>query len=511
MINIDIGNSQMYNKDINFIGVFYMKRTLSALLAALLLTGCTDSVESNISEGAAQTTEQSASAVQSTTDATSAEPVDTVTPPTEKDRLLQLIRDDIIADDPNASPNLAVIFFEDFYGDGTKDLIAADGGMEIHDGEAFYYGDLWQVTKGENYAHRMRADDGSCAMTSFKRLSAGDDELISFELYSETSEYNTTELWAHNKSWFSRVLVDGTAQLEITQTDDCEFTAFSTGYGASTDGTGRIYLPYELHYNSSRNYMEPYLLREITFDELNGYGQSFLDMIASDGGKVTSCYLSENDTLVINYTVGEQLRYVLCKLENDTLCVDMDDGNLGNYPVDITFEQQRLERLILDSIPEEDKKEGLTHSVVATHFADIDGDGAEDLLAAVSWAEHEYSGYGDIWFASGDTAVYLEACAFSDYFRHTPDGTFLRLTVPGPYHPSDAWVHIHNSTAVNAMPEGYYSLDCMYYSESDGYYYGFSNSALYLSDMGIEPRSYKHRMTFDKESRRLVIAETTAQ
>ena len=257
-----------------------MKRTIFIILAALLLSGCADSGESVFPETADTSAAQTSSAVQtsSTAQTTATEETAEALPePLPQDSLIQLIRKRIAESDPDASPDVVTVFYEDFDGDGSKDLIAADGGMEIYDGEAYYYGNLWEVSEGDSFAYKFRASDNS-AMTGFKRLTAGGDELFSFELYSDTSEYNKTELWSYNGASYSRIQGNGSASLCITQTDDCEFTAFATGYGANTDGTGRVYLPYDLHYDSINDRLVKYRYREITFDEYLeyccGFGQS---------------------------------------------------------------------------------------------------------------------------------------------------------------------------------------------------------------------------------------------
>lgn len=483
-----------------------MKRTISAILAVLLLTGCADSLESSAPEVTTSAAEQTTSIPQTATqtEITPAEPVDTVTPPTAKDELLQLIRDRITEDDPNASPVLSAIFFKDFDGDGSRELIAADGGMEIYDGEAYYYGGLWHISEDEIYPHLLRDSDGS-ALTDFKQLTADGDKLFSYELYSD-AEYNRTELWKYNvrSERFNKVSINGTASLHITQTEDCEFTAFSTGYGAKTDGTGRIYLPYELHYDSTNCRLVQYRYREITFDELLEYtnycGKSILYMIAANGNHINSYYLSENNKLVINYTVGDQLRYAI----GINLAIDMDEGNIGNFPVDITFEQQRLEQLILDSIPEE--KQISDGEIVYSLFGDLDGDGTEEIVSAYADAGRTNDLWCYVWFASRDTVEFVGSGAVGGTMT-TPDGTFLYFPRVGPMKTAYDLMYIHDSRIYNAMPDGGVEYIC--YDEENGYYYAELSGYYYdeINDIH-EYYYYDIYMSFDHESKKLVVTET---
>ena len=345
---------------------------------------------------------------------------------------------------------------------------------------------------------------GSNTMTDFRQLSAGGDVLISCELYSDTSEYNKTLLWDCSTAWLSRVYTNGTAQLNITQNDDCEFTAFSTGYGANTDGTGRIYLPYDLHYNSSANILTQYPLREITFDEFLEYtnycGKSILYMIAANGSDINSYYISENNKLVINYTVGDQLRYAI----GVDLVIDMNEGNLGNFPVDITFEQQRLEQLILDSIDEEHKlSDG---EIVYSLFGDLDGDGTEEIVSAYANAGRTNDQWCYVWFASEDTVEFVGSGAVGDTIN-TPDGTFLYFPRVGPMHTVYDLLYIQDSRIYNAMPDG--GMNYIYYDEESGCYLAARNSFYNNEESGmLEQYLWDYRMNFDHESKKLVITNT---
>lgn len=481
-----------------------MKRTISAILAALLLTGCAESVDNSAPEVTTSAAEQTTSILQTTTqtEITPAEPVDTVTPPTAKDELLQLIRGRITEDDPNTTPALATVMYGDINGDGDKELIAADGGMEIHDGKEYYYGTLWHVCEHNKNPVRM-TEIGSNTMTDFRQLSAGGDVLISCELYSDTSEYNKTLLWDCSTAWISRVYIDGTAQLNITQTDDCEFTAYYTGYGANTDGTGRIYLPYDLHYNSSANIMTQYPLREITFDEFLEYtnycGKSILYMIAANGSNINSCYLSENDKLVINYTVGDQLRYAI----GIDLVIDMNENNLGNYPVDITLEQQRLEQLILDNIPEEKRLDD--GEIVYSLFGDLDGDGSEEIVSAYANAGRTNDQWCYVWFASGDTVEFVGSGAVGNTLN-TPDGTFLYFPRVGPMGTVYDLLYIHDSRIYNAMPDG--GMNYIYYDKESGCYLAERGGFYDNEESGmLEQYHWDYRMSFDHESKKLVFTD----
>ena len=485
-----------------------MKRTISAILAALLLTGCADSLDSSAPEVTTSAAEQTTSAPQTTTQTEQAEiipaePVDTVTPPTAKDELLQLIRNRITEDDPNASPVLSAIFFEDFDGDGSRELIAADGGMEIYDEKAYYYGGLWHISEDEIYPHPLRDSDSS-ALTDFKRLTADGDNLFSYELYSD-AEYNRTELWKYNvrSERFNKVSINGTASLHITQTEDCEFTAFSTGYGANTDGTGRIYLPYELHYDSTNCRLVQYRYREITFDEFHEHtnycGKSILYMIAANGNNINSYYLSENNNIVINYTVGDQLRYAI----GINLAIDMNENNLGNYPVDITFEQQRLEQLILDSIPEE--KQISDGEIVYSLFGDLDGDGTEEIVSAYTNAGGINDLWCYIWFASGDTVEFVGSGAVGDTIT-TPDGTFLYFPRVGPMGTVYDLLYIHDSRIYNAMPDG--GMNYIYYDKESGCYLAERSGFYDNEESGmLEQYHWDYRMSFDHESKKLVFTD----
>ena len=230
-------------------------------------------------------------------------------------------------------------------------------------------------------------------------------------------------------------------------------------------------------------------------------------MILNDNedSKINSYYLSENNKLVINYAVGEQLRYALCKWENGPSTVDMDENNLGNYPVDITFEQQRLEGLILDSIPED--KQLADGKIVYSLFGDLDGDGTEEIVSAYTNADRVNDLWCGVWFASGDTAEFIGSGAVGNTFS-TPDGTFLYFPRVGPMQTAYDLMYIHDSRIYNVMPDGG-CVDYIYYDEESGYYLAQYGTTFDNQENGtIEQYLWDICMSFDHESKKLVVIKT---
>ncbi len=119
-------------------------------------------------------------------------------------------------------------------------------------------------------------------------------------------------------------------------------------------------------------------------------------------------------------------------------------------------EQTRLERLILDSIPEEDRRGGW--ELIKPIFGDLDGDGTEELIAIYGDPDDSEKelGFGDVWFASEDEAEKLGGTWYSDEPLYEIGGNvFLNVMTPGLWGQSYSLIRIAYGNAESAMPVDY--------------------------------------------------------
>ncbi len=119
-------------------------------------------------------------------------------------------------------------------------------------------------------------------------------------------------------------------------------------------------------------------------------------------------------------------------------------------------EQARLEKLILDSIPDENRRD--EWELIKPIFGDIDGDGAEELIAIYGDPNDREKelGFGNVWFASEDEAVKLSGTWYSDEPLYKIGGKlFLNVMTPGLWGQSYSLIRIAYGNAKSAMPVDY--------------------------------------------------------
>ena len=490
-----------------------MKKALCIIIGALLLTACggdsvsadgvqtseqsaieTDSATAETEQAARQTTEQAAELPDETAEQPTDPTADAAEPHPEKSAA-QLSMERLILDkaaESGAQGELFPIYFGD--PDGGEMLVAILGSMEEHDGKPYYYGSLWIAD--DDYAMDMfgyhRIDALGNVLTDIAVLSAGGDSLLSVT-FEQGAEYGSVMLWEMSGSWLHPVDILGCTSVGIAQTEDCGFTAIKTEYGAYSDGTGRTYKPYRYTYDPESKALRQHLLRQATWEQVSALDGA--DAIAErlGGGEVCDYLLTKEGELYINYTLGRENRYLCYETVNGSLSDITPEDNLGHYAADVTFEQARLEQLILDSVPEEQRRDGYT--IGSTLFGDFDGDGIEELAAVY--------GIWDIWFASGDSA---EQMANGELLglTNTADGTFLNFYTPGTIGGVNAWYHLQNSTLVCSQPEDNYSSRIYYSHDADTY------CAEIIVGMDEEHGGWLWEtvtVEFDKEKRRFVIID----
>ncbi len=469
-----------------------MKRALCILAGALLLTGCGGEEASKMS--CAESIDSSSdSSIYETADVVSvtAEPPETAEPVSEKSGAQSEMERNILerAAEDGIQGEIFPIAFGDLDGSGMEMLLAVLGSMEEHDGKEYYYGDVWAADDGWVYdvLDHINIDTDACALTDMGIIHAGGDVLFTCT-FDQGAEYGITALWRVDKGRLDRVNVNGCTSVGIVQTEDCEFTAIKTGYGAYTDGTGRIYKTYRYTYDPESRSLKQHLLREATWEQISGF-EGTDGISARLDGEVCGYLLTDEGELYINYIRGR---------ENRSLCYDVADGALvevadeaGHYEADVTFEQSRLERLILDSVPEEDRRDG--YGIGDTLFGDFDGDGTEELAAIY--------GAWDIWFASGSNAEHMN-CGELVGVTHTSDGTFMNFYTPGIIGGVTAWYHLQDSTLVCSQPQDWYSAQI--FRSEDGSYcaeilVGHDEEHGYLWDTVA--------LTFNKEKRQFEFIE----
>lgn len=136
-----------------------------------------------------------------------------------------------------------------------------------------------------------------------------------------------------------------------------------------------------------------------------------------------------------------------------------------NEPTENT-EHVRLEKLILDSIPDEDRQS--ENELIKPIFGDLDGDGAEELIAIYgdpNDVEKEF-GFGDVWFASEDEAKKLQGTWYSDEPIYNIGGeVFLNVMTPGLWGQSYSLIRIAYGNAESAMPVDYSFCEGWEYDE----------------------------------------------
>ncbi len=136
-----------------------------------------------------------------------------------------------------------------------------------------------------------------------------------------------------------------------------------------------------------------------------------------------------------------------------------------NEPTENT-EHVRLEKLILDSIPDEDRQS--ENELIKPIFGDLDGDGAEELIAIYgdpNDVEKEF-GFGDVWFASEDEAKKLQGTWYSDEPIYNIGGeVFLNVMTPGLWGQSFSLIRIAYGNAESAMPVDYSFCEGWEYDE----------------------------------------------
>lgn len=435
-----------------------MKRALCILISTLLLSGCGGEEVQQITR-AESIDSSSDSGIYETADVApvTAEQPETAEPASEKSGGQLEMEQNILerAPEDGIQGELFPIAFGDLDGSGTEMLVAVLGSMEEYDGKAYYHGDIWAADEGWAYdvLDQINIDTKACALTDMGVIRAGGDVLFTCT-FDQGAEYGITALWRVDDGRLDRVNINGCTAVGIAQAEDCEFTAIKTGYGAYTDGTGRIYKTYRYTYDPISRSLEQHLLREVTWEQISGFEGA--DSISERlDGEIYGYLLTNDGELYINYIRGR---------ENRSLCYDIVDGALveasdeaGHYEADVTFEQARLEQLILDSVPEEDRRDG--YGIGDTLFGDFDGDGTEELAAIY--------GAWDIWFASGDHAEHMN-CGELVGVTQTSDGTFMNFYTPGVIGGVTAWYHLQDSTLVCSQPQDWYSAH-IFISE-DGQY-----------------------------------------
>ncbi len=143
-----------------------------------------------------------------------------------------------------------------------------------------------------------------------------------------------------------------------------------------------------------------------------------------------------------------------------TTCEESDSEPTENT------EQARLERLILGSIPDEDRRGG--NELIKPIFGDLDGNGAEELIAIYGDPnDHDKElGFGDIWFASEDEAEKLSGTWYSDEPIYVIGGEiFLNVMTPGLWGQSYSLIRIAYGNAESAMPVDYSFCEGWEYDE----------------------------------------------
>lgn len=129
-------------------------------------------------------------------------------------------------------------------------------------------------------------------------------------------------------------------------------------------------------------------------------------------------------------------------------------------------EQARLEKLILDSIPDEDRCDG--NELIKRIFGDLDGDGTEELIAIYGDPNDcvKEQGFGDVWFASEDEAEKLSGMWYSDEPLYEIGGKlFLNVMTPGLWGQSYSLIRIAYGNAKSAMPVDYSFCESWDYDE----------------------------------------------
>ena len=171
----------------------------------------------------------------------------------------------------------------------------------------------------------------------------------------------------------------------------------------------------------------------------------------------------------------------------------------ADKPIEKSAEQLRLERLVLDSIPSDEVREG--YALNSVLFGDLDGDSTEELCTV--YAPEDYPDWGAIWYACGDRAEGVATGGVADEITATPDGVFLHFICTGAISPVDVWYHIENGTAVCSQPEDNYSARIFYSSGQNEY-----TCEILGYDEEIGGAVYEtHRLSFDDDKRQFIIGD----
>lgn len=517
-----------------------MKRTLIFfLLAAFLLTGCSggepasaqgssdisDSEAGASASTSAQTEEMTREAEETveadsagaeseltaetesgiTEDAESSEPTEGNA--SEQARLAELIWNIIPAEDRGGEFNIRPIFFGDYDGDGTEELLAAHGiHSETGDSGTWYVSGLYFASGDTALMLRGGVER---LMSEPRVIRAGGDTLFTMEFMYPTG--SRTEAWVLENGGLFPVTIDSAVQMELTQTDGCEFTALHSTYDWYTFGAGHTWKPYFLYYSPERNRFEQHKLREIASEEFaQAYDgtEEILKRVSDEGGEVCNILRGDNGVIYVNYLAEKKFAFFTFSVNGRQLADITHEDNRGYYIADVTLRQRELEQLILDSIPDEDKREG--YELINPIADDFDGDGHGELLAIYGDPSQEDKtlGWGDVWFAGIHGAQrlystwYYESPALA-----TPDGVFLCCVCPGPQGEELRPWYIEDSTPYPAAPEGSSALASLNYDEETGEYICRVTTANMLEAaelFGDILETETLRCTFDKEQRRLV-------
>lgn len=203
----------------------------------------------------------------------------------------------------NEAPDVIPLFYGDFDGDRTEELIAVYGGTEVlADGTINYWGELW-FASGETV---MRLDQNRIgSYFSVDLVSNKDGTFIKFEDMLAT--YWLTNWWRIDGSSAEPVRIDGVAQMDLRYTDEGEIVAIQSAYDAAPGNTGHTWKTYWYYYDSEANSFVQYNAQIISEEQFRGYegGETFYQSIVDSEESYTPVeyLLYDNGILAVNCIV----------------------------------------------------------------------------------------------------------------------------------------------------------------------------------------------------------------
>ncbi len=501
-----------------------IKYILGTILFVVILGGCEKRSEDNASQTVSETVTPAVSNTETEAVLEERQNQD------GQSKLEKVIFETVNADENyNGSKydNVYPLLFGDLDGDGENELIALYGRSWESDGTIYLSGnngDIW-FASGDTAVQLFdreylsgidvnRIDEvigteniGGRTILRIDKINQSYEDESDGVYFFEISESSPRELDISGKF------------IEVTDIGNGVFTAKAEAYDKYGAGEGYTHKLYWLYFENGE--FKEYVGEKITEADFMKYsgGKAVLDKIEAEGGNITEIIYRKNNIVNINYT--EKSEYS-GSIVNKFITFDVSGGdcvgvknyfrgnecNSGVYLLSVLYpfyglpeEQLALHRLIIEASEKENAE------IVSPVFGDFDGDGINEVIAALGVTDDFFGDIadGEIWFASGDKAeciarggnwltpkivtscgktfIKMEDCAFaassiSHYFLLKDSSASEYYGVPGgqgvyPYGEFGDFTAVHDAYDMNSDGTGhtwktywYYVLDDEPYSYS---------------------------------------------